>query len=119
LLYAGDPAKRRKAVELLVEVQDKNMINPLLAHLRREDVFEIKNLLIEGIGHSGKKRAILAIMDTLKEIGDRELRLRAIEFFYALLDGNLKSILTEIRESEEDPVIATKIDGLLSTIKET
>ena len=118
LLYESDSVKRRQAVQLLVEIQDKNMINPLLAHLKREDVFEIQNLVIEGIGLTGKKKTILAIMDTLKEIGDRQLKLRAIEFFYSLLDGNFSNALNEIREGEEDPVVLEKIDGLLALIRE-
>jgi hypothetical protein len=118
LLHLADPIKRRKAVQLLVEIQDKNMINPLLAHLKREDVFEIRNLVVEGIGLIGKKRTILAIMDTLKEIGDRQLKLRAIEFFYSLLDGNVGNVLGEIKEREEDPIVLAKIDGLLALIKE-
>jgi hypothetical protein len=57
-------------------------------------------------------------MDTLKEIGDRQLKLRAIEFFYSLLDGNFSNALNEIREGEEDPVVQEKIDGLLASIRE-
>ena len=116
LLHATEPGKRRKAVELLVELQDKDMINPLLNHLKREDVFEIKSLMIEGIGLTGKKRAILAIMDTLKELGDRQLKLWAMDFFYSLLNGNFKSILTHIREGEQDSVVLKRIDSLLAAI---
>jgi hypothetical protein len=117
LLYESDSVKRRQAVQLLVEIQDKNMTNPLLAHLKREDVFEIRNLVIEGVGLTGKKKTILAIMDTLKEIGDRQLKLRAIEFFYSLLDGDFSNTLNEIKEGEEDPVVLEKIDGLLALIR--
>jgi hypothetical protein len=82
-------------------------------------VIEIKDLLIKGISLTGKKKAIFAIMNALKEINDRQLRLRAIDFFYALLDGNLKDILTDISEKEEDPIILMKIDSILSKIRET
>jgi hypothetical protein len=95
------------------------MINPLLEHLKTEKVLEIKDLMIRGMGLAGKKRTIFAIMDTLKEIGDRHLKLQAIDFFYSLFNGNARSILTEFREIEEDPVILMKIDNLLSIIKET
>ena len=118
LLYENDSLKRRQAVQLLVEIQDKDMINPLLAHLKREDVFEIKNLVIEGIGLTGKKRTILAIMDALKEMGDRQLKLRAIEFFHSLLDHNFHDALKEIRKGEQDPIVLKKIDGLLASIRE-
>jgi hypothetical protein len=119
LLYTKDPDKRSKAISLLIEIQDKDMINPLLEHLKREKVFEIQDLMIRGMGLAGKKRTIFAIMDTLKDIGDRDLKLRAIEFFRSILDGNFKSILTEFREIEKDPVILVKIDDLLSKIRET
>lgn len=119
LLYNKDPDKRMKTIELLIEIQDKDMINPLLEHLKKEDVFEIKDLMIQGMGLAGKKRTIFAIMDTLKYIGDRKLKLRAIEFFYSLLNGNAKSILSEFREIEKDPIVLMKIDDLLSMIRGT
>jgi hypothetical protein len=118
LLYAEDPARRRKAVELLIEIQDKDMINPLLAHLKREGVFEIRELLVRGIALIGKPRTFLAIMDTLQEMGDRDLKLQAIEVFYSLFDGNSKDIFAEVREREEDPSVLAKIDSLLASIKE-
>ena len=119
LLYTDDAGIRGGAIKLLIEIQDKDMINPLLSHLKKEHVIEIKDLLIKGISLTGRKKAILAIMNALKEIDDRQLRLRAIDFFYTLLDGNLKDILTDISEKEEDPVILMKIDSILSKIRET
>lgn len=119
LLYTDDAGKKGEAIKLLIEIQDKDMINPLLSHLKKEHAIEIKDLLIKGISLTGKKKAIFAIMNALKEINDRQLRLRAIDFFYALLDGNLKDILTDISEKEEDPIILMKIDSILSKIRET
>ncbi len=115
LLYSKDEQKRKNAISLLVEINDKDMINPLLLHLKEEDVLEIKDLVIQGIGHTGKKRAIIAIMNTLKEIGDRDLKLRALKFFESLFGDNSHNILTEIKEIEEDPAITKKIDELLKT----
>ncbi len=119
MLYMDDPEKRGEAIKLLIDIQDKDMVNPLLFHLKNEHVLEIKDLLIKGIGLTGKKKAIFAIMNTLKEINDSQLRLRAIDFFYTLLNGNLKDILIDIREKEEDPAVLLKIDSILSKIKET
>lgn len=119
LLYIDNAEKRGRAVKLLIEIQDKNMINPLLLHLRRENVLEIKNLLIQGIGLTGKKRAIVAIMNTLEEIGDKKLRLKAIEFFYSLFGENARQLLTDIREKEKDPIVLMKIDSLLSKPEES
>jgi len=113
LLYSKSEEKRKNAISLLVEINDKDMINPLLLHLKEEDVLEIKDLVIQGIGHTGKKRAIIAIMNTLKEIGDRDLKLRALTFFESLFGDNSRNILSDIKEIEEDPVITRKIDELL------
>jgi len=115
-LYSDDIEKRKRAIALLVDVRDRNMINPLLHHLRQENVLEIRDLVIKGIGLMGKKKAMIAIMNTLNEIGDRELRLKAIEFFYSLFDENTKQLLTDIRETEKDPAIIKKIDALLTKL---
>jgi hypothetical protein len=80
--------KRKDAISILVEINDKDMINPLLLHLKEEDVLEIKDLVIQGISQTGKKRAIIAIMNTLKEIGDRDLKLRALSFLQTLFGDN-------------------------------
>lgn len=112
-LYSKSEEKRRSAISLLVEIRDKDMINPLLLHLKEEKVLEIKDLVIQGIGLTGKKRAIIAIMNALKEIGDTGLKVRAIEFFESLFGENSHDILSEIKEIEEDPAITKKIDELL------
>jgi hypothetical protein len=79
-------------------------------------VLEIRDLVIKGIGLTGKKKAMIAIMNTLNEIGDTQLRLKAIEFFYSLFGENTKQLLTDIRETEEDPAIIKKIDTLLTKL---
>jgi hypothetical protein len=118
LIYLDEADRRGAAIRLLADIQDKDMINPLLLHLRNENVLEIRDLLIRGIGLTGKTKAIVAIMNTLKEIGDRKLRLRAIEFFYSLFGQNSKKLLLEIRGVEEDPIVVRNINELLSKLKE-
>lgn len=115
LLYSKNDQRRKNAITILVDIRDKDMINPLILHLKEENVLEIKDLVIQGIGLTGKKRAIMAIMNTLKEIGDSTLRLRAIEFFHSLFGENAQRLLTEIKEIEEDPEIQKRIDQLLRT----
>ncbi|OPY65720.1 MAG: hypothetical protein A4E62_02619 [Syntrophorhabdus sp. PtaU1.Bin002] len=115
LLYLDDAERRREAVKLLVESRDKRMINPLLEHLRQEDVPEIKKLLITGIGLAGKKRAFLAIINALREIGDRQLRLKAIDFFCSISNGKAEEFLVDIREHEKDPTVLAKIESLLAS----
>jgi hypothetical protein len=113
-LYSDDIGKRKRAIALLVDIQDRNMINPLLHHLKQENVLEIRDLVIKGIGLTGKKKAMIAIMNTLNEIGDTQLRLKAIEFFYSLFDENTKQLLTDMRKTEKDPAMIRKIDALLA-----
>ena len=114
LIYARDVDTRTKAIKLLIDIQDKAMINPLLLHLKEEDVFEIKDLVVKGIELTGKKKAIIAIMNTLRELGDKQLRLEAIEFFHSLFGDNSRQMLIDIRETEEDQSIVKRIDQLLS-----
>jgi hypothetical protein len=116
-IYVKDVDKRAKAIQLLIEIQDKDMINPLLLHLKQEDVSEIKDLVVKGIELTGKKKAIMAIINTLREVGDKQLRLEAIEFFHALFGDNSRQILINIQESEEDTSIIKRINQLLSKTK--
>ena len=74
LISVGDVGKRTKAIKLLIDIQDKDMINPLLLHLKEEDIFEIKDLIVKGIGLTGKKKAIIAIINTLRELGDKRTK---------------------------------------------
>lgn len=113
LVYLDDPVRRGRAIKLLVEIQDKRIINPLLLHLKKEEAPEIKKTLVNGVGLTRKKRAFVAIINTLQDIGDRQLRLNAIDFFYSLADGKAKEFLVEIREREQDPLVLTRIDNLL------
>jgi hypothetical protein len=114
LVHSDDAAKRRRAIRLLGQVQDKNMINPLIKRLMSEDMAEIRDLLMEEILRTGKKRAITAVMRTLKETGDSEFRLRAIQLFHSLYKKDSRSLLLEIKESEEDPKVAGEVERLLS-----
>jgi hypothetical protein len=114
LIHIDDVEKRAKAIQLLVDTQDRDMINPLLLHLKKENVLEIKELLVKGIGRTGKKKAIIAIMSALKEPGDKQLRLQSVEFFHSLFGDNSYELLSDIKEIEEDPSIIRRIDQLLS-----
>jgi hypothetical protein len=119
LVYLDDPERRGKAIKLLVEIQDKRIINPLLLHLKQEEMPEIKKTLVNGVGLTRKKRAFVAIINTLQDIGDRQLRLNAIDFFYSLADGKAKEFLVEIREQEKDPLVLMRIDSLLAKEEES
>jgi len=70
--------------------------------------------LVNAVDLTRKRRAFVAIINTLQDIGDRQLRLNAIDFFYSLADGKAKEFLVEIREQEKDPLVLMKIDNLLA-----
>jgi len=114
LIYLDDPERRGNAIRLLVEIQDKRAINPLLLHLKEEAVLEIKKTLVNGVGLTRKKRAFVAIINALQEIGEQQLRLNAIDFFYSLADGKAREFLIEIRQQENDPFVLMRIDNLLA-----
>jgi len=114
LIYLDDPERRGNAIKLLVEIQDKRAINPLLLHLKEEAVPEIKKTLVNGVGLTRKKRAFVAIINALQDIGEQQLRLNAIDFFYSLADGKAREFLIEIRQQESDPFVLTRIDNLLA-----
>jgi hypothetical protein len=114
LIYLDDPERRGNAIKLLVEIQDKRAINPLLLHMKEEVVPEIKKTLVNGVGRTRKKRAFIAIINALKDIGEQQLRLDAIDFFYSLADGKAREFLIEIRQQESDPFVLMRIDNLLA-----
>jgi hypothetical protein len=114
LVCLDDTEGRGKAIRLLAAIQDKGAINPLLLHLKEEKAPEIKKALISGVGLTRKKRALVAIINTLQDIGDRQLRLNAIDFLHSLADGRAKEFLVEIREKEKDPIVLMRIDDLLA-----
>ncbi len=115
LLNTSDADRRLKVVQLLADIGDKEMVNPLLRHLKKEDIPEVKDLIVKAVGRTGKKKAIIAIINILREIGDSELRLSAIEYFYSISDGDGRQMLLAIRETEEVLPIIHKIDQLLAT----
>lgn len=114
VLNIDDADMRKNAVQLLADISDKEMVNPLLHHLKKEDVSEIKELIVKAVGPTGKKKAIIAVINILRELGDSALRLSAIEYFYSIADGDGRKMLLAIRETEEDLSIVHKIDELLS-----
>lgn len=119
LLHTDDAVTRTKAVQLLADIGDKEMVNPLLSHLKKEDVPEVKDLIVKAVGRTGKKKAIIAIINILREMSDSTLRLNAVEYFYSIADGDGRRMLLAIRETEEDLPIIHKIDQLLSTLPES
>lgn len=113
-LYSQDVEKRKKAIELVIQVEDKKTINPLLRHLKKENVQEIRNILIKGMARNGNRGTMIAILQALREIGESSLRLKAIQFFSSLLEDSSKGLLLDIKATEEDPTVLAEVNRLLS-----
>ena len=113
LVDSGDPMIKRRAIALLLEIGGKAGINPLIARLRGEESQDIREMLIEGLLRTGRKKSILAVVQALKERGDRDLRLKAIRFLHSLQGPDTAGILGTIRDMEEDPEAAAEIERLL------
>ncbi len=116
LISIEDAQKRANAVRVLVDIQDKATINPLILHLKEEDDINIKRLIVKGIVLTGKKKAIIAIINTLREMGDNPLRLEAIEYFHSYFGIDSRQTLIDIRETENDLTVIKKINQLLSKL---
>lgn len=114
LVSTKDALKRKNVIRLLIDIQDKATINPLLFHLKEEDDIDIKRLIAKGIVLTGKKKAIVAIINTLREKGDNRLRLETVEFFHSYFGDDSHQVLLDIRETENDQTIVRRIDQLLS-----
>ncbi|HEX2964356.1 MAG TPA: hypothetical protein VHO84_01150, partial [Syntrophorhabdaceae bacterium] len=56
----------------------------------------------------------IAVVNALREIGDRQQRLDSIAFFHSLFGDESRDILLDIRHSEEDQMIINTIDELLA-----
>ena len=114
LLRSKDATERGRAIRLLLEVQDKNTVNPLLTHLKNETAPELRDLIVKGMLSTRKKRRIIAVMRTLRDNGDRELRLRAIGLFHTLPPKTAKNLLADLMEMEDDPVLLEELRRLFS-----
>jgi len=115
LLHTDDASMRAEAVKVLAGVRSKEAINPLLLHLRNEPDQGIQDLIIKGIAATGKRRAVIAVMSVLTEMGDKALKPRAIELVCSTISGEeLRQVLTDIRDIEDDPAIVKQLNQLIS-----
>jgi hypothetical protein len=118
LLSANDPKIREGAITLLSKVRDDALINPLLAHLRRESEPALRALLVKGFVVIGKRRTIVALMNTLTEMGHREAKMRVIDYISRLPARSARELLIEIADVEKEPEMIDEIDARLSKIEE-
>ena len=118
LLAEDDAEKRERALRLLGRLKDDGLVNPLLAHLRRETDSELRRLLVEGFVTIGKRRTIVALMNTLTEMAAWDTKLKAIDYIYSLPARTARELLLEIAEVEKDPEVLDRIDYRLSRLEE-
>ena len=112
-LLAHDEAEIRMGVlRLLVRARDDALINPLLAHLRKETAPELRGFLVEGFVGAGKRKTVVALMSALAEMGDRDARIKAIDSISRLPARNAVNLLLEIANVEKDPEMIDRIDLL-------
>ena len=118
-LLARDEAEiREAALRLLARARDDALVNPLLAHLRRETAPELRGLLVEGFVTAGRRRTVVALMRTLAEMADRDARIKAIDAIYRLPARTAHNLLIEIANVEKDPEMIDRIDYWLSRLEE-
>ncbi len=118
LLARDEAGIREAALRLLARARDDALVNPLLAHLRRETVPELRGFLVEGFVAAGKRRTIVALMSTLAEMADRDARIKVIDALYRLPARTAHNLLIEIANVEKDPEIIDRIDYWLSKLEE-
>jgi hypothetical protein len=118
-LLARDEAEiRGAALRLLARARDDALVNPLLAHLRRETAPELRGFLVEGFVAAGRRRTIVALMRTLAEMADRDARIKVIDAIYRLPARTAHNLLIEIANVEKDPELIDRIDYWLSKLEE-
>ena len=118
LLSIDDRAVRERAIKALAKVKDEGIINPILAHLRGEREPALRGLLVDGFIAVGKRRAIVAMMKALSEIGDNAAKTRAIDLIQELPARRARELLIRIADVEKDPETLDRIDGLLLKLEE-
>lgn len=118
LLIRDDVAVRRRTLDLLSGVRDDTLVNPLLQHLRNETDPELRDLLVRCFVSVGKRRTAVALMNALSEIGDTALKIKALDYIYALPGRKARDILVEIGVAERDAEMIERIDTCLAMLEE-
>jgi len=118
LLSYDDPGVRERAIQLLARVQDEASVNPLLAHLRRENDPRLRMLLVDSFITLGKRRTVVALVKTLTEIGDQGAKIRAIDLIAKLPARRAREVLIEIAAVEREAEMIGRIDTLLGKLEE-
>jgi hypothetical protein len=118
LLAVDDVAVRERAIRVLSRVNDEGIINPVLAHLRKEEEPALRALLVDDFMAVGKRKAIVALVRTLSEIGDGAAKARVLERIGDLPPMQARELLIRIADAEKDPETIDRIDGMLLKLEE-
>jgi hypothetical protein len=118
LLGHDDARVREATLRLLGRTRDDALINPLLAHLRKESSPELRMLLVESFVASGKRRSIVALMSALTEMADKDAKAHVVDRIYHLPARTARDLLIGIADVEKDPEMIDRIDYWLSRLEE-
>lgn len=119
LLKEQDVEKRKAAVRLLSRIRDDQMVNELLLHLRKEEDYAVKGLIVETLVGMGKKKTLVALMRTLSDVDDRQWKLQAIELLAAGDASTARDALLILAETEKDAEILDAIEKVFSMLEES
>lgn len=119
LLNEGDVEKRKAAVRLLSRVRDDQMVNELLFHLKKEEDYTVKGLILETLVGMGKKKTLVALVRTLSDVDDRQWKLQSIDILAAADPSTARDALLILAETEKDQQILDAIERAFSTLEES
>jgi hypothetical protein len=94
-------------------------VNTLLDRMNRETVPELRARMAETIAATGKRNAILALMNLILDPKDAALKHRVLEQVAALPGMTARELLLEMGDLERDPETIDRIDQLLAMVEET
>jgi hypothetical protein len=118
LLAVDDARVRERALRVLSRVRDENIVNPMLAHVQRESEPNLRGLIVDDFIAAGKRRAIVALVQTLSDIGDTEGKARVLRKIGELPARRARELLITIADAEKDPETIDRIDGMLARLEE-
>jgi hypothetical protein len=119
LLKEQDVDKRKAAVRLLSQIHDDLMVNELLIHLKREQDYAVKSLIVETLVGMGKKKTLVALVRTLSDGEDREWKLKATELLAGCDPPTAWDALLILAETEKDPDVLEAIEKVFSKLEES
>ncbi len=78
----------------------------------------MRALLVDSFVAAGKRRAVVALVRTLSEIGDGAAKARVLERIGELPAMEARELLIRIADAEKDPETIDRIDGMLVKLEE-